>query len=260
MSAEMQITLIKKECASSPNRLSPPAAFNFASSQMSHFSFLAVAIKTGLAQTVAMNPKPGLRVRRATLDDLAVLRTIWLSMRLPAEELEKRLKEFQVVEDAEGNVLGTVGIQFLKPHALLYGEGFSDFSVADAARELFWERIQTLAANHGIFRIWTQETSPFWTRWGFQIANAEILSRLPEEWKTSEGKWFTLELKNEKAITAALESKFSGFMDAEKKQTARVFEKARTLKTVIIVVGFAIGILGIGIAIYLLIHRNQLGQ
>ncbi len=132
-------------------------------------------------------------------------------MRLPADELEKQLKEFQVVEDAEGNVLGAVGIQISKQHALLYGEGFSDFSVADAARELFWERIQTLAANHGIFRIWTQETSPFWTRWGFQPANAEILSRLPEEWKATEGKWLTLELKNEEAVTTALENKFAGF-------------------------------------------------
>jgi len=207
-----------------------------------------------------MNPQPALRVRRATVDDLATLRTIWLSMRLPADELEKRLKEFQVVQDAAGNVLGAVGIQLSKQHALLYGEGFSDFSVADAARELFWQRLEALAANHGIFRIWTQEASPFWTRWGFQPANVEILSRLPDEWKASEGKWLTLELKNEEAVTAALQNKFAGFMDAEKKQTARVAEKARTLKTIIAIVGFAIAILCIGIAIYLLVHRNPFAR
>lgn len=204
-----------------------------------------------------MNPQPGLRVRRATVDDLATLRTIWLSMRLPADELEKRLKEFQVVEDAGGNVLGAVGIQFSKQYALLFGEGFSDFSVADAARQLFWQRFEALAANHGIFRIWTQETSPFWKHWGFQPANAEILSRLPDEWKTSEGQWLTLELKNEEAVASALETKFAGFMDAEKKQTALVAEKARTLNHIITVIGFAVGILGIGIAIYLLIRRNS---
>jgi len=205
-----------------------------------------------------MNPQPGLHVRRATLDDLAALRTIWLSMRLRADELEKRFKDFQVVADVDGNVLGTVGIQFSKQHALLYGEGFSDFSVADDARQLFWRRFEALASNHGVFRMWTQETSPFWTRWGFQPANPEILSRLPEEWKTSEGKWFTFELKNEEAVKAALENKFAGFMDAEKKQTARVAEKARTLKIIIIVVGFTIGISCIGIAIYLFIHRSPL--
>ena len=203
-----------------------------------------------------MNPQPGLRVRRATLDDLVALRAIWLSMRLPADELEKRLKEFQVVEDGEGNVLGAVAIQFSKQHVLLYGEAFSDFSVADSARQLFWQRFEALAANHGIFRIWTQETSPFWKHWGFQPANAEILSRLPDEWKTSEGQWLTLELKNEEAVTSALETKFAGFMDTEKKQTALVAEKARTLNHIITVIGFAVGILCIGIAIYLLVHHN----
>jgi N-acetylglutamate synthase-like GNAT family acetyltransferase len=209
-----------------------------------------------VAQNAAMNPQPGLRVRRATLDDLVALRAIWLSMRLPADELEKRLKEFQVVEDGEGNVLGAVAIQFSKQHVLLYGEAFSDFSVADSARQLFWQRFEALAANHGIFRIWTQETSPFWKHWGFQPANAEILSRLPDEWKTSEGQWLTLELKNEEAVTSALETKFAGFMDTEKKQTALVAEKARTLNHIITVIGFAVGILCIGIAIYLLVHHN----
>jgi N-acetylglutamate synthase-like GNAT family acetyltransferase len=228
--------------------------------QILPLGFLAVAMKSALKQNAGMNPQQGLHVRRATVDDLAALRAIWLSLRLPADELEKRLKEFQVAENAEGNVLGAVGIRFSKDHALLYGEGFSDFSVADAARQLFWQRFEALAANHGVFRIWTRETSPFWTRWGFLPANAEILSRLPDEWRTSEGKWFTLQLKNEEAITAALETKFAGFMEAEKKQTARVYEKARTLKTVITVVGFAIGILCIGIAIYLLIRRNPFGQ
>jgi N-acetylglutamate synthase-like GNAT family acetyltransferase len=222
--------------------------------------FLAVANKTGVTQNAAMNPQPGLRVRRATLDDLVPLRTIWLSMRLPADELEKRLKEFQVVENADGDVLGAVGIQFSKQDALFYGEGFSDFSIADAARQMFWQRFEALAANHGVFRFWTQEASPFWTRWGFQPANAEMLARLPEEWKTSEGQWFTLPLKNEEAITSALESKFAGFMDSEKKQTALVAEKARTLNHIITAIGFAIGILGIGIAIYLLIRRNSSGQ
>jgi N-acetylglutamate synthase-like GNAT family acetyltransferase len=40
-----------------------------------------------------------LRIRRATVDDLAALKDIWASMRLPPDELEKRLTEFQVVEN-----------------------------------------------------------------------------------------------------------------------------------------------------------------
>ena len=105
--------------------------------------------------------------------------------------------------------------------------------------ELFWERIQKLAANHGVFRVWTQERSPFWTSLGFQPPTAEILARLPDEWKNLAGGWLTLQLKNEEAITAALENQFAGFMDAEKKQTAQVAEQARKLRLFITVVWFS---------------------
>ena len=72
----------------------------------------------------------------------------------------------------------------------------------------------------------------------------------------SDGDWFTLQLKNEEVITAALEKDFAAFMAAEKRNTERTFEKARTLKTIITVIGFAIGILCIGFAVYLFVHRN----
>ncbi len=181
-------------------------------------------------------------------------------MRLPADDLEKQLKEFQVVEGSDGTVLGAIGVRLARQHALLFGEGFSDFSVADDARQLFWRRCEALAANHGVFRVWTQETSPFWTRWGFQPAPGEILARLPDEWRADGGSWFTLELKNEEAVNEALKTKFAGFMDAEKEQTARVAEKARLLRGIVITVGFTIGVLSIGTAIYLFIHRNPFSQ
>ena len=196
-----------------------------------------------------------LKIRRATAEDLDALKAIWSSMRFPAEDLGRRLTEFQVVE-ADGQVAGALGFQIVRSAALLHSESFADYSVADAARNLFWERIQKLAANYGVFRLWTQENSPFWLRWGFQPADDAALARLPDEWKSAGEKWFTLELKNEAVINAALKNQFAGFMDDEKKKTAQVSAKARTINTVITVAGFAIGILGIGFAIYLFVHRN----
>lgn len=198
-----------------------------------------------------------LRIRRATVDDRAALHFIWASMRLPADELERRLTEFQVVETADGEVVGAIGVQFSKQHALIHSEGYFDFGIADAARQLFWERIQTLSANLGVFRVWTQERSPFWKSFGFQPPSSEILDRLPEEWRNEfVGGWLTHQLKNEEVITAALEKQFAGFMAGEKKETDWLAEKARNLRTAITVAGFAIGILGILIAAYLFIHRN----
>ncbi|HEY5043074.1 MAG TPA: hypothetical protein VIK53_13850 [Verrucomicrobiae bacterium] len=196
-----------------------------------------------------------LHIRRAIVDDLPALKAVWISMRLPADHLESRLTEFQVVERA-GEVVGAVGFQIVRTAALLHSEGFSDFSVADAARELFWERLQILAANHGVFRLWTQENSPFWLHWGFQSATAESLERLPDEWKNSEGQWFTLELKNEDAVNAALKNQFSNFLESEKKSTGKVVAKAKTLTTLIIVVCFLSFFICLAAAAWLFMHRR----
>jgi N-acetylglutamate synthase-like GNAT family acetyltransferase len=200
---------------------------------------------------------PDLCIRRATLDDLDAIKALWISMRLPAGELEKRLMEFQIAETGDGRLIGAIGVQIAHQHTLLHSEGYTDFGAADAARRLFWEKIQTLAANHGVFRLWTQERSPFWKSFGFQPPNAEILARLPREWKNAfDGGWLTLQLKDEAVIAAALEKEFAQFMAAEKRDTDRVAGQARTLNTILIITGFAVGILCFGAAIYLFIHHN----
>jgi N-acetylglutamate synthase-like GNAT family acetyltransferase len=201
-----------------------------------------------------MNPS-AIRIRRATTDDFQSLKSLWNSMRLPADELEKRLTEFQVIEAADGQIIGAVGLQIIRRHALLHSEGYTDFAVADAARQLFWERIQTITAHHGVFRVWTQENSPFWVHWGFQPANAETLERLPDEWKPSEGKWLTIQLKNEEAI-ATLEKELALFRESEKKRTAQALDQARTMTTTITIIAFVVGIVLIGVAIYLFVRRG----
>lgn len=199
-----------------------------------------------------MNPH-ALRIRRATVEDRAALRAIWLSMRLPADALDSRLTEFQVVE-AGDQVAGAIGFQIIRTAGLLHSEGYADFSIADEARQLFWDRIQALASNYGVFRLWTQENSPFWLRWGFHPATDDLVARLPDEWKSSDGKWFTLELKDEEAVNNALKSQFAGFLADEKKQTASVTEQARKISLVLSIIFFLIGILGFAAAIYLFLR------
>lgn len=200
---------------------------------------------------------PGLlQIRRATVDDLAALKAMWLASNWPVSELENRLTEFHVVESG-GKFAGALGVQIAGQHARLYAEDYADFSVADAARKLFWERIQVIAANLSVFRLWTQETSPFWTHWGFQPANQEALARLPQQWKKIEGRWLTLELKNEDAINDAMRNQFANFMDAEKKQTARVLGQARVLRLIIVIGGFTFFFACLAGAVIVFMHRQM---
>jgi len=196
-------------------------------------------------------------VRRATTDDFQGLRSLWNSMRLPADELERRLTEFQVVETADGQILGAIAVQIIRQHARLHSEAYADFSVADAARQLFWERIQAIASHHGVFRLWTQENSTFWSRCGFRIVITESLVHLPEEWKRFEGKWYSLQLKSEAAF-ATLEKELTMFRKSEKQRTTQTLDQARTLTTIITVIGFVIGIALIGFAFYLLLRGSSL--
>ena len=178
-------------------------------------------------------------------------------MRLPSDELGKRLTDFHVVQTADGRLLGAIGIQIVRQHARLHNEAYFDFALADHAREMFWDRIQTLASNHGIFRLWTQETSPFWTRLGFQPAVAEKSSCLPEEWNQTKNEWLTLQLKNEEVITNALDKNFAAFLSGEKQAAARVRGQAKMLKTIVTVTGFLIGIICMAVVFYLILHRNS---
>jgi hypothetical protein len=161
-----------------------------------------------------------------------------------------------VVEAADGQIVGAIGLQITGHHALLHSEGYTDFAVADAARQLFWERIQTIATHHGVFRLWTQENSPFWVRWGFQPATIELLERLPGEWKRSGEKWRTIQIKNEEAM-ATLEKELEAFRESGKKRAAEAVEQARTMTTTITVIAFVVGIVLIGVAIYLFVRRGS---
>jgi N-acetylglutamate synthase-like GNAT family acetyltransferase len=199
-----------------------------------------------------MSP-PNLRIRRATTDDVQELKALWDSRQLPAGDLEKRLTEFQLVETSDGQFLGAIGIQIVRQHARLHSEAYTDFDIADPARQLFWERILMIAANHGVFRLWTQHDSPAWIFRGFQPATADTLARLPEEWKGLEGQWFTSRLKDEEAL-ATLEKELATFRESGKEDTAQMLSQAHTLRTIIIVIFFAIGILGLCIAGFLLLR------
>jgi hypothetical protein len=129
--------------------------------------------------------------------------------------------------------------------------------VADAARELLWARIQTLATNHGILRLWTTESTPFWSKLGFKTASAEGLKRLPANWQAEGALWSTLQLKNE-AVINAVEQELAMFRGAQKQQSERVLQQVRTLKTLATIVAVIFALLAFAAALYLVLKRPDL--
>ncbi|HEX4263490.1 MAG TPA: hypothetical protein VH597_04050 [Verrucomicrobiae bacterium] len=198
-----------------------------------------------------------LRVRRATVEDLDRLRSLWTSMHLPVTELEPRLTEFQVVENASGEMVGGIGFEVGTNHGRLHSEGFTDFSLADSARELLWNRIQTLSSNHGVLRLWMQENVIFWQRLGFKPADDEELKKLPANWNTENASWQTFQLKNEDVINA-FEKEMAVFISAQKQRTARVTRRARTVRTLATVLALIVAAIAFAAAISLLLKRPDI--
>lgn len=199
------------------------------------------------------------QARRATVDDLPRLKQLWALMRLPDGELERQLTDFQVVTDEAGIVVGCAALQMNQRHARIHSEAFEDFGLADYARPALWARIQTLATNHGLVRIWTQETSPFWSRNGFQPAPEEALEKMPTSWDRFSAGWLAVKLKDEDAMTS-LDKEFAVFVESEKQQRSQLLIQTRTIKTMAILGITLVVLIFIAITVWIFIKQRAGGS
>jgi N-acetylglutamate synthase-like GNAT family acetyltransferase len=179
---------------------------------------------------------PNLQVRRATIEDLPKLAELWRQEDLPVPELEKRFKEFQVVEASGGELAAAVGLQVAGLEARLHSEVFAHAEQADALRELLWERAQVVAQNHGLVRLWTQFSTPFWNHSGFRHPAPDVLAKLPPVFGADPHPWQFLQLKDEAVAPVSLDKEFALFREMEKERTDKIFRQAKVLKLVALVV------------------------
>lgn len=201
---------------------------------------------------------PAHRVRRATVDDLPVLQSLWAAMHLPAAELERKPTEFQVAEAEDGSLLGAIGMEISGRTGRIHSETYFDFGHSDALRQSLWERLQSLATNHGVARLWTCETAPFWSRNGFHTPSAEELKKLPSAWGADAPGWLTLQLRDEQALEQALDKDFTRFKLEEKRRTEKLLRRGKILGVIGTVLA---ALLCIGISIFAMVwvFKNRLG-
>ena len=198
------------------------------------------------------------QVRRATVDDLPSLLSLWQKENLPAKDLEGRFKEFQVVENGNGGIAGAIGLQVSGHEGRLHSEAFEDFGQADTLRGILWERMRTVAQNHGLVRVWSQFTSPYWRAIGFDQASNETLTKLPQNFGSDRSPWLCVKLREETHAAVSIDKEFALFREAEREQTEKVMRQAKVLKIVAGVVAVLVMILVVVWAILFFRMRNQL--
>jgi len=201
---------------------------------------------------------PTLRVRRATVDDLPQLRALWQAQLPDTSGLERRVTEFQVVESPEGRVLAAVALTMHEGHGLIHSEVFADFADADRYRALLWERLEQVARNHGLYRVWTREEAPFWARCGLHLAGEPQLDRLPEIWRSLKGRWLTLQLREPPPEGLSIEKEFELYMQAERRRTEALLERARWIKRIATLVAIILAGMVLMAVWYLLQRRTGL--
>lgn len=202
------------------------------------------------------NTTPNHQARRATLEDLPALRSLWHNARLPEADLEKRFTEFQVVDSADGNILGAVGLQILKQNGYIHSEVFSDPQNAQEVRPALWQRMLMVAKNNGLLRLWTLPTASFYREQGFLDVDGALRQKVPPEFGNPGADWISLKLKDDAVISA--EREFEIFAMAQREESQRMMSQAQSLKL------FAYGLLFLALAgvaalafIYRRVRKNR---
>jgi N-acetylglutamate synthase-like GNAT family acetyltransferase len=197
---------------------------------------------------------PGYLIRRATTDDLEQLKAVWAAAALPAAELEKQFTEFQVAESADGHIVGAVALQVAGSDGKIHSETFADFALSDALRPLLWQRLEIVARNHGLFRLWTAETAPFWKKAaGFASAPGPP----PEAFAPARGEWLSLRLKDEGADPNLLEAQFNLFREAERARREKLLQRAAVVKLAGTVIAVLLFIFSMGVLLWFFRHRSR---
>lgn len=188
----------------------------------------------------------GYKVRRATVDDLPILRAMWEKAEFPSEDLERVLTQFQVAEGAEGVVHAALAFTVDKQQGLVHSDMFVRQELENLLYPLFWARIQSLAKYHSINRLWTLVRHPFLLDQGFKEASARQLEKLPGPFGNPQAHWLTLSLRDETVSALTIEKELELFARSQQENNARIMRQAKTLKIAALV--FAV-VVAVGIAV-----------
>lgn len=186
----------------------------------------------GRLRYLARVTPPSFSTRRATLDDLHVLRPLWDAARLDSLALEKRLTDFQVAETHEGRLVAAIGLHVDGLHGRVHSECLLDATQAGVLRALFWERLLAVSRNRGLVRLWTLETTSFWRERGFAEGDAEARKKFPAAFGDGAAAWLTFKLKEEISHALSMDHEFDLFREAARQDRERIIRQGRVLKGV----------------------------
>jgi hypothetical protein len=124
-------------------------------------------------------------------------------------------------------------------------------------RPVLWQRLQVVAKNHGLFRLWTEEAAAWWKEGaGFAAATAEALQRLPESYGPPQAAWLTLRLRDETLDPALLDKTLAMYREAEKGRRETFMRRGRILTLIGTVLAALFFLIAMSLLFYVMKHRR----
>lgn len=198
--------------------------------------------------------KDSVSVRRATVEDLGSLRDLWARQGVSATDLDKHFTDFQVAVDESNGIRGGLGLRIANGEGCVYGE-FTPETAADSVRQALRARVQTVARNHGLIRLWTCLDIAEDGELRFGTFPPELETRRPPGFdELGTGEWRVAVLREESAAALSLEQELRLFQEAQKESTERVMRHARKLRWI------AYCILGLAMVIGVIALISTLGS
>lgn len=202
---------------------------------------------------------PALSARRATVEDLPALQALWQQADLPWMELERFATEFQVVPaEVPGVLLAAIGLLVEGNDALLHTEAVADPELADELRVTLWNRVQIVARNQGVQRIWTQEDADYWRASGFSKPSPAMLGAATATFVDKSAEWQVFELLDPDKAKHMVDEQMAIWEAARAQEAEELQEKIRRFRT------FAFGLAGLvtlgalGIFFYVILRHPEI--
>lgn len=204
---------------------------------------------------------PALSARRATVEDLPALQALWQIGGLPADELEKFLTEFQVVPgEGEGVLLGAIGLMVEGNDALLHSEALAPGDEGDEIRAALWRRLQIVARNQGIHRLWTQEDADYWRTGGFVAAPVETVAAATAAFVHKTATWMVCELIDPAKAKQLVTEQMAIWHATRAQEADELQNKIRAFRNASILIAAIVVVLMIGMVVFVLRQRPEILQ
>ena len=197
----------------------------------------------------------GLKIRRVHVGDLNELRAVWRAAGIYSLELEKRFTEFQIVINEKADIIASFGINAQGKEAHVHSESYAPDAPREEIRELIWKRVQTLAENRGLMRLWADDQE-FWKQQGFEKPQEKVLKRGIELFGSAMERRLTLQLRDEEDLHKLAEAQFELFQQTSQAERERILSQGNFYKNVAVAVAAFVVLGGLIAAAFFLISRQ----